>query len=114
MKKIILLILLAFSPYTLAGKLYCKGLVTNLYVDATDTVIVRGAWRNDYTKVCNTAGDDNVNPQTCSIWTSILMKSLTDNKEVIISYDDANGTRTCSNLATYHGSPAALYVMLVK
>lgn len=106
--------LFIYPQFTLAGNLYCRGTIKNLYVDNSNMLIVHGSWRADYTKLCNTAGDDNVNAQTCALWASILMKSVTDNKEVIVKYPNVDGSASCNNLLTFHNSPSPYYVMLVK
>lgn len=88
--------------------------MTHLYVNSSNDVIARGDWRNDYTNVCNTAGNNSVNIQTCALWMSILSTSLTNDKKVLLQYDDKGGTFNCSTITTYGASPTPGYVMLIK
>ena len=38
-----------------SAQLWCRGKITNSYVDSSGTLIIAGTWRGDYTQLCNIA-----------------------------------------------------------
>ena len=36
-----------------SAQLWCRGKITNTYVDSSGTLIISGTWRADYTQLCN-------------------------------------------------------------
>lgn len=114
MKYIAILLLAMCSLSAQGANIWCNGTVSNLYVDSSDNVIIKGSWRNNYTRICNTQGVGGVSTVTCSLWASIITSSMTNNKNVLLMYDDRNGTMNCANIPTYSSAPKPHYVMLVK
>ncbi len=97
-----------------AANIWCRGTVTNAYIDAGNNLIVLGTWRNGYTRLCKTDGSAGINSVTCSLWFSIVTTSMVHEKEVLLMYSDNNGTMTCGSIPTYSSAPNPAYVMLVK
>lgn len=93
---------------TLAGELYCNGKVENVYVEPNGNVIIKGAWREHWTRICNTKEDDTV---TCSLWASYAATAVKDNLDVTVRYVVSDGS-TCATLPTYGASPKPNYFML--
>ncbi|RZM84080.1 hypothetical protein C3B51_05370 [Pseudoalteromonas rubra] len=115
MKSMILWLLVAFaSANVMAKNIWCNGKVTNIYIDASNNVIINGTWRNHYTRICNTEDSSEVSIVTCSLWVSLATTSLTDDLQVTLMYDDQGGTMTCANIPTYTGAPRPQYLMLLK
>lgn len=47
-----------------AALFWCAGTVSNMYVTSSKEVVIKGSWRNDYTRICKTdggAGGDTIN-----------------------------------------------------
>lgn len=108
-KTTFVLALATFSPYfTYAGELYCTGKVENVYVEPNGNVIIKGSWRDHWTRICNTTGDDTV---TCSLWASYAATAVKDNLNVTVRYMVNDGS-TCTTLPTYSDSPKPSYFML--
>lgn len=103
--------------YTLAlpansAQLWCRGRVTNTYVDSSGTLIVSGTWRADYTQLRNIKVVLNgIDPTTCLTWFSIAIASQTKGLDVQASYIDPSAL-ACNTLSTYHSTPPPIYFML--
>ena len=102
-----ILFILLWSSFNAYSTLYCSGKVDDIYIDASGDVVIKGAWRNNWTKICNLKNADVV---TCSMWTSLLTNAVKDNLKVNVSYTDGAGS--CSGLATYGATPTPRYVMM--
>lgn len=61
-----------FSGTANANTFWCSGKVTNAYVVSNRYLILKGSWRNDYTRICSTDGSNGVDTVTCSLWLSII------------------------------------------
>ncbi len=118
MKKLIfgaialLILQLSLSVPASASTLYCAGNVVSVYVDNTGKVYIKGDWRNDWTRICDLKGELGVDPVTCSMWTSIIDKTMTDSMSIMVTYDNGSGTLACDTLPTYNNSPNPNYVMV--
>lgn len=110
----IMLCSVLISETAFASGIWCTGKVTNAYIDSDKNVILKGSWRNEYTRICSTDGSNGVDTITCSLWFSIITTSMVHDKEVILMYSDQNSTLNCSNIPTYSSSPRPDYVMLTK
>lgn len=97
-----------------AGNIWCTGTVSNVYIAADKSVVIKGSWRNDYTRICSTDGSTGVDTVTCSLWFSIVSASMTNDKQVILMYSDRDGQYQCDNLPKYYTAPNPAYVMLVR
>ena len=84
----------------------CSGEVTNAYIGKFGSLVVKGTWRNDYTKLCNVNDD----PIVCSLWSGYVARSMDENTSLILRYD--NSAFTCSTIPTYSNAPMPNYVML--
>ncbi|MCO7223006.1 hypothetical protein [Pleionea sp. CnH1-48] len=103
---------LLISSVASANSLWCNGTVFNSYVSSSGDLIIRGSWRNDYTRLCNLQGSvHGIDAVTCSMWSSYIAASMTNAKKVIVYYGNANGAE-CNSLPTYAATPAPGYVML--
>ena len=96
-----------FLPVVSWGAITCSGEVTNAYIGKTGNLVIRGSWRNDYTKLCNVNDD----PIVCSLWSGYVAKSMDENTSLIVRY--TNPSTTCDSLPRYSSSPAPEYVMLI-
>ena len=97
-----------------AANIWCRGSVTNAYIDAGNNLVILGTWRNGYTRICKTDGSTGIDTVTCSIWFSLATTSMVHDKEVILMYSDNNGTMNCDSIPTYDSAPNPTYLMLVK
>jgi hypothetical protein len=111
---IVLCSLLSIFQFAVAGNIWCTGTVSNVYIAADNSVVIKGSWRNDYTRICSTDGSTGVDTVTCSLWFSIVSSSMTNDKQVILMYSDQNGQYQCNNLPTYYQIHNPSYVMLVR
>ena len=84
----------------------CSGEVTNAYIGKFGSLVVKGTWRDDYTKLCNVNDD----PIVCSLWSGYVAKSMDENTSLIVRY--TNPSTTCDSLPRYSSSPTPEYVML--
>jgi hypothetical protein len=67
--------------------------------------------RGDYTFICDlnktyTSGF-SVEPQTCAMWTALLLQAKKNNTTVTFYYP---GTGSCATLATYSNAPVPFYI----
>ena len=114
MNRYFLALLIFLSTPTIAGSIWCKGQVSNMYVDSADNLIIKGSWRNEYTRICKTDGSSGVNTVTCSLWFSIVTTAITSAKDVQLMYNDQGGSMTCATIPYYSNAPTPAYLMLVK
>jgi len=106
-----LLILLICSLPIHASATYCGGKVVGVYITPTGDVIIRGDWRNDWTRICNLKSDPAVDTLVCSLWASYAGSALQNNTSVLLTYADS---QACLTLPTYTASPTPGYFMLTK
>ncbi|HDM8223175.1 hypothetical protein [Vibrio campbellii] len=105
--KNLLFVILFLPTLSHAGNIYCKGKIKNVYVEENGNVNIMGAWREHWTRLCNT-NDDTV---VCSLWASYAANAVKDNLNVTIMYNANNGV-TCNTLPTYADSPPPRYFMV--
>jgi hypothetical protein len=79
------------------------------YYEGSVNVLHSG--RGDYTYICNlnstrTSGL-SVEPQTCAMWTALLLQAKRNNTPVTFWY---SGSGSCATLATYSNSPVPVYI----
>lgn len=108
MKKIFLSILIFVPFFSHSASIYCSGKIENSYIDGSGNVTIKGTWRKNWTRICNTSDSDVVN---CSLWASYVATAVKDNLSVIVSYSANNG-ETCSSLPTYNSAPKPVYLMI--
>lgn len=116
MKKVLIALLMtvASSKAVYGANLYCQGEVIQLYTTASGDLNIKSSWRNSYTRLCNLKGTaNNIDPLTCSVWSSYLTAAMNTKKKVLIRYLPAAGV-TCQTLATYSDAPPVSYVMLTN
>ena len=95
-----------------SAQLWCRGKVTNTYVDSLGTLIVSGTWRADYSQLCNIKVVLNgIDPTTCLTWFSIAIASQTKGLDVQAHYNDPSAL-ACNTLPTYRFTPPPIYFML--
>lgn len=111
MNKILLIFVMFFSMDTFAD-LYCGGKVLGVYVSATSDVIIKGDWKNDWTRICNLKSDPTVDVVTCSLWASYAASALQNNISVLLLYP--TGVSQCTSIPTYNAAPTPYYFMLTK
>lgn len=105
---------LCFTQFVSAANMWCTGTISNIYVDSSKNVMIRGDWRNDYTRICRTDGSAGVDTVTCSLWVSLATTSMTNNKSVKLMYDDQGGAMSCNTIPTYSNAPNPAYLMLIR
>ncbi len=105
---ILTLLLTSTSALSFASVVYCSGKIENSYVELNGNVIIKGKWRNDWTKLCNTKEDDSI---ACSLWASYAATAVKDNLDVTVQYVIEDGS-TCETLPTYSDSPTPNYLMI--
>ncbi|MEP2103982.1 MAG: hypothetical protein ABJP02_17785 [Parasphingorhabdus sp.] len=115
MKKCIPSILAAASlaiPSVANAAAFCDGAITQTITYANGSVLIRGAWRNSYTQICNVKTEwKGVTPDVCYVWVSHASNAVTENKPVIVHYTGLDQAE-CATMPNYGGSPAPAYVML--
>lgn len=67
--------------------------------------------RGDWTMICSLTetytGGLTVKPETCAMWTAILLQAKKNNTPVTIYFP---GTGTCATIATYGNAPVPIYI----
>ena len=115
MRKYLAMAFVAFTSLNVsAGNIWCTGKISNIYIDASKNVLIKGSWRNQYTRICKTDGSTSIDTVTCSLWVSLATTSMTHDKDVTLMYSDKDGAYTCANLPEYIYAPTPAYLMLVK
>jgi hypothetical protein len=95
-----------------SAPLWCRGKITNTYVDSSGTLIVSGTWRADYTQLCNIKAVLNgIDPTTCLTWFSIAIASQSKGLDAQAYYTDP-AALACNTLPTYRNTPLPSYFML--
>lgn len=102
---LVLLPVLSFPA--LSAAINCQGEATHSYISSSGALVVRTTYRGDYTNMCNVNGD----PIVCSLWTSIITSSITNDTPIIVRYGDIV---SCDSIPTYGAAPKPQYVVIVK
>ncbi len=90
----------------------CRGLVDYVLLYADGTVNVRGAWRGDFTVLCNTSTNwGDIAPEICLSWYATATKAAADGKQLTVYYE--TNSSTCGDLPTYGASLVPFYVGIV-
>jgi hypothetical protein len=97
-------------------KLWCKGLITQAYIDKNGNVLIYPNWRNDYIMICNMNSSwKGISTVTCAAMYSTAISSIKSGLQTVVLYaDGVSSTMTCANLKTYDSAPLPFYLMLVK
>lgn len=95
-----------------ADKLWCSGTISNIYIDSSNNVMIKGSWRNSYTGICKTDGTGGIDTVTCSLWFSTAVSSMTHDKSVTLMYTDQESSMDCANIPVYPDTPNPYYLML--
>jgi hypothetical protein len=98
------------SMPVMAGNIWCGGNLTGVYVTSSADVIIKGDWRNDWTKICNLKSD-SIDTVTCSLWSSYAASALQNDTKMTLMY---SGDFQCDNIPTYGAAPSPIYIMLNK
>ena len=107
-----LIMMAAFYSGVDAAQIWCAGKVSNIYVDNANYLTVLGAWRGDYTVLCNIRTTwKGIDPMTCLSWMGIAMTATSKQQGVTVYYADPAAV-ACNTLATYANSSPPIYVML--
>src|SRR3954464_922712 len=78
----------------------CSGLVQDALLYADGTVNIRGAWRGDFTFLCNTNGTwGGVSPEVGLTWYATAVNAAANGKQLHILY--GGDGYTCATLPTY-------------
>lgn len=104
--KIVCISAALLGSYQAHAAIECVGKVGKVLLYADGSVNVLGAWRGDYTIVCNTNGGA-VSTEVCLSWYATLLKAKANNTDVTVYY---NTTYACNNLPTYGSTPTPVYV----
>jgi hypothetical protein len=73
---------------------------------------IRGAWRGDFTIICNTNGaHGGISAEICLSWYASAAKAA-DGKRLAVDY--AADSYTCANLPAYSSALAPVYVGLAR
>ena len=107
-------LLILITPVSFGANIWCEGLISDMYIDSSNNLIIKGDWRNEYTRICKTDGSGGIQTVTCSLWFSMAASSITNNKSVSLLYDDQGGTMSCGNIPSYSNAPNPYYVRLIK
>lgn len=93
---------------------YCQGYITNTLTESDGDVLIRSSWRDDWATICNLDQTrQGISPSTCFGWFSSVSSSITENKQVVLSYSGLDQS-ACATMPTYSNAPVPAYVMLVK
>jgi hypothetical protein len=111
---ILTFVLLLLSTNGFAANMWCSGFVSNVYIAADKSVIIKASWNDNYTRICSTDGSTGIDTVTSSLWFSTITTSMVNNKSVMLMYSDNNGQFKCNSLPSYGSTPNPIYVMLIK
>jgi hypothetical protein len=88
--------------------IHCEGLVNYALLYSDGTVNVIGAWRGEYTYLCNTNGTwGGISAEVCLSWYALAAKAAADGKVLAVYYN--TDSYTCANLPTYGSSLVPTY-----
>ena len=88
----------------------CSGTVFGKAVSDDGSILIRGTWRGDYTKICNIKTDWNgITPDVCALWTAMADAAVTTGKSLYVQY----ATETsCATIPTWGQGPAPYRITL--
>ena len=107
MSRILFFVTFLMSMPSMARNMWCGGTLEGVYIEAAGNLMIRGTWRNDWTKICNVNSD----PVTCSLWASYAANALQNQNSVTLMY---SGDFKCDTIDIYADAPTPLYFMLNK
>lgn len=111
MKKIILLLSLAFFSSTSFAAIECIGKVQAVLIYTDGTVNIKTSWRGDYVHICNLKNErQNVSITTCAMWASMLQNIKKNNGNASFYYYPDSRYDACSNVPVYAHAPAPVYI----
>ncbi len=91
----------------------CNVTVNGVLAYADGSVNVHHSGRNEWTMTCNLnevrSVGQSVQPNTCAIWTALLLQAKKTNEQVQIWFP---GTGSCATLPVYGNSPVPSYIGL--
>lgn len=109
MKKLMILILATFSLSAQAD-VWCKGKITDAWVEANGLLLVYTTWASSAIGLCRVTTQHNgIEPETCNTWVSIALTATTTQKLATLRYRNNDD---CSTIASYGNSPKPEYFML--
>ncbi|MDG2997091.1 hypothetical protein P7248_23575 [Vibrio parahaemolyticus] len=111
MKKKVLMMLMCMSVSVSAqADVWCKGQVTDTWVDASGLLLVYTSWAKGAVGLCRiTTQHNGIEPETCNAWVSIALTATTTQQLTTLRYRDSDD---CSAIAAYSSSPKPEYFML--
>ncbi|MEO8016532.1 MAG: hypothetical protein ABI769_01855 [Pseudomonadota bacterium] len=105
-----LLVALSFAPAFARADTYCSGVLNEYLVYADGSLMIRGAWRQGWTYLCNVQGTwKGIPAEACFSWLAIVGSSKAHAKPLGVYY---SGDLNCAALAEYSASPAPVYVRM--
>ncbi|EHV5558132.1 hypothetical protein LQM11_004441 [Vibrio parahaemolyticus] len=110
MKKALMIFMgMSFSVAAQAD-VWCKGAVTDTWVDASGLLLVYTSWSPSALGLCRVTTQHNgIEPEVCNTWVSIALTATTTQKSTTLRYRNNDD---CSTLAAYGNSPKPEYFML--
>ncbi len=103
---------LLLAPVVSNAVTHCTGRVEDALLYADGTVNILGAWRGDFTVICNTHGTfGGISAEVCLSWYATAVKAVTDGAMLRIYYAE---NFTCATLPTYGAAPVPIYVGLSR
>lgn len=112
MRKILFILLLSLFSNSSFAYLFCKGTITDVWVDEHGRLYINGSWRSGHTQVCDIDSNWNgVSLEVCKAWLSISTAAQVSKAAVVVRYDDGDA-ESCSTLETYGNAPKPNYIML--
>lgn len=100
------------STSCLADTYWCAGKLNGVYVTDGGDVVINGAWRSDWTRVCNLNSSDSSDTVTCSVWYSLAATAVKEQVTVQMMIALPSG-QNCATISTYNSAPRPYYMMLL-
>lgn len=99
-----------------AGDLWCRGNLSQVYVDRDGNVIVYATFRSDYVMLCNVNSTwKGISTSACAaMFTTALAVHKTNSIAQIFYLAPTVIGKTCATIPTYNSAPSPLYVMISK
>ncbi|GAD77104.1 hypothetical protein VAZ01S_062_00070 [Vibrio azureus NBRC 104587] len=92
-----------------AESIHCEGKVKDSWVEHSGTLIINTTWKNSV-GLCNmNRPHNNISPETCKSWASLVIAAVTTQKPLLMQYYNLE---KCSDIKTYGASEKPHYVML--
>lgn len=93
-----------------SAAIWCSGKLAGVFINSTGDVVIKGSWRNEWTRICN-LNEGPTTAVTCSLWASYAASAQQNNLSVTLRYD--TGAATCSEIPSYNGAPTPVYFMML-